>query len=704
MKYFLLYIQAIIFIFLLSSCSQNKIKYPVTKKINQTDNYFGTIIEDPYRWLEDDKSEETKKWVTAQNKVTFNYLNQIPFRDKIIKRTKEIWNYERISAPNKDGGKYLFFKNDGLRDQPVLYYINNLDDNPIELINPNNLSDEGPVSLTTYDVSKDGKYIAYSISRSGSDWNEIYVKKIESGIILNDHLKWVKFSTISWYKNGFFYSRYNKPEEGEELSNINTNQKVFYHVIGKKQEDDELIYENKTYPNRNYYAYLTSDEKYLIISESETTSGNSIYIKNLYIQEEDFTKLTTSFEYEYEIIDHINDNLIVHTNYKAPKYKLIKINVNSLEIGNWKDIIPEKSEVLENVEISKNKIIASYIKDAKSMLEVYNLNGGLEKEITLPDIGTIQEVNSSREDNLTFFSFSTFTKPTSIYKLDINTLDTKVYYEPKISIETDDFVTKQLFYRSKDGIKIPMFIVHKKGIELNGNNPTLLYGYGGFNISIMPRFSIFNIIWLENNGIYASANLRGGGEYGKNWHHSGTVFNKQNVFDDFIHAAKYLINENYTTPDYLAIHGSSNGGLLIGAVINQQPDLFEVAIPSVGVMDMLRFHKFTIGWAWVGDYGSSEDSAQCANLLKYSPLHNINKKNNYPAVLVTTADHDDRVVPAHSFKYIATLQDKYNGKNPVLIRIQTEAGHGMGTPTSVKINETGDIISFILYNMGLHPK
>ncbi len=701
MKKYLILFHSFIFLIILSACNQSGINYPKTKKVDQTDNYYGVQIEDPYRWLEDDNSEETKAWVKAQNELTFNYLQQIPFRDKIINRTKEIWNFERISALNKDGGKYFFYKNDGLQDQPVLYYKNKLNEEPIEIINPNKLSEDSPVSLTNYDVSKDGRYIAFSLSSSGSDWNEIYIKEIKSGVTLNDQIKWVKFSNISWYKDGFFYSSYDKPIEGKELSNANTNHKIFYHKVGQKQKKDELIFENKSYPNRIYVAYLTSDEKYLIISESETTSGNSIYIKNLFNNEEDFTKLTTSFDYEYEVIDHINDNLIVLTNYKAPKYKLIKINVNSLEIGKWKDIIPEKSNVLIDVEISKNNIIANYIKDAQSKLEMYDLYGVFKKEINLPTIGTVNELNSSRDEDLVYYSFSSFTIPTAIYQLDTKSSDSKIYFKPNLSINSEKYITKQVFYRSKDGAKIPMFIVHKKDLELNGQNPTLLYGYGGFNISIMPRFSVFNLIWLENNGIYASANIRGGGEYGENWHLSGTIFNKQNVFDDFIFAAQYLIDEKYTSSDYLAINGASNGGLLIGTVANQRPDLFKVAIPSVGVMDMLRFHKFTIGWAWVSDYGSSEDSAQCINLLKYSPLHNIKKNINYPAILITTADHDDRVVPAHSFKYAATLQKIYKGENPVLIRIQTQAGHGSGTPASVQIEEIGDIISFTLYNMGL---
>ncbi|MBN2521049.1 MAG: S9 family peptidase [Bacteroidales bacterium] len=697
--YFFLTIITLILIF---SCQQEKIKYPNTLKVNQVDEYFGVEVKDPYRWLEDENSQETKDWINLQNELTFNYLSKIDYRDKIKDRLTEILNYERITAPEFKGGYYFFQKNDGLQNHSVLYYFKNLTDEPKQIIDPNTFSEDGSIALVDFNVSSNGKYLAYSISKSGSDWNEIFVLDINSGKLLEDHLEWVKFSGIAWYKNGFFYSRYDKPAEGNEFTSVNFNHKVFYHKIGTDQILDELIFEDARYPNRNFYAYITSDEKYLIISESETTSGNSIYIKNMQT-DEDFTKLTTSFDYEYTVIDHIDDNLYVLTNYKAPKYKLIRINVNSLEIGNWRDIIPEKSEVLEFVELVGNKIVAGYIKDAYSKLELYNLKGIYVDEIELLGIGTINEFHGKLKNNTGFYSFTSFITPSVIYQFNSETNSISKYFSPELEFDPEQYTTKQIFYRSKDGTKIPMFITYKKGIKLDGNNPTLLYGYGGFNISILPSFRISNVIWLENGGIYASANIRGGGEYGENWHLAGTIFNKQNVFDDFIYAAEYLIKEGYTSNEYIAIQGGSNGGLLVGAVVNQWPDLFKVALPAVGVMDMLRYHKFTIGWSWVSDYGSSEDSIQFINLYKYSPLHNISKNNNYPAILVTTADHDDRVVPAHSFKYIATIQEKSKSKNPALIRIQTKAGHGRGKPVSVAIEELSDIIAFTFYNMGVLP-
>ncbi len=696
--YFLLSLIAFIFI----SCQQGKLKYPKTLKVDQVDEYFGIEVKDPYRWLEDENSQETKNWINLQNELTFNYLSKIDYRDKIKDRLKEILNYERISAPEFKGGYYFFLKNDGLQNHSVLYYFKNLSDEPKQIIDPNTFSKDGSIALVNFDVSSNGKYLAYSISKSGSDWNEIFIIDMNSGKLLEDHLEWVKFSGIAWYKKGFFYSRYDKPAEGNELTSLNFNHKVFYHKIGTDQILDELIFEDKRYPNRNFYAYTTSDEKYLIISETESTSGNSIYIKNMKT-DEDFTKLTTSFDYEYTVIDHIDDNLYVLTNYKAPKYKLIRINVNSLEIGNWRDIIPEKSEVLEFVELVGDKIVTGYIKDAYSKLELYNLKGIYIDEIELPGIGTINEFHGKLKNNTGFYSFISFITPSEVYQFNSETNSISKYFSPKLEFDPEQYITKQIFYRSKDGTKIPMFITHKKGIMLDGKNPTLLYGYGGFNISILPSFRISNVIWLENGGVYASANIRGGGEYGENWHLAGTIFNKQNVFDDFIYAAEYLIKEGYTSNEYLTIQGGSNGGLLVGAVVNQRPDLFKVALPAVGVMDMLRYHKFTIGWSWISDYGSSEDSVQFINLYKYSPLHNISKSNNFPAILVTTADHDDRVVPAHSFKYIATIQEKSKSKNPALIRIQTKAGHGRGKPISVAIEEISDVIAFTFYNMGVSP-
>ncbi|MFC2086593.1 prolyl oligopeptidase family protein [Bacteroidota bacterium] len=694
----------VLLILIHSSCKKKFYNYPYTKKVNQVDNYFGTEISDPYRWLEDENSDEVNEWITRQNDFTFNYLSQIPFREQLKNELTDLYDFEKSSAPVLKGGYYFMLKNDGLQNQDVLYIMENLSSNPQILLDPNKLSDDGTIALTDYSVSKDGKYLAYALSKAGSDWNEIHVMDIKSKKKLGDHIRWVKFSKIAWYSSGFYYSRFDEPKEGGELSKTNFSHKVFYHEIGTSQEQDELIFQNTRFPNRTFRAYLTSDKKYLIVSEQESTHGNSIYVKNLETPTEDFTKLTTSFDYEYYVIDHINDNLLILTNYRAPKYSLIKIDVNSFDIGNWKDLISEKNIVLENVEIADNKIVTTYIEDAYSKVEIYDLQGKFLHQIDLPPYVNLLEFHGDLESDVAFYSFTSFLSPVSVYKYNFKTNESEVYFKPELNINTDDFETNQVFFKSKDGTKIPMFLVHKKGIQFNGKNPALLYGYGGFNISILANFKARRLLWLDKGGVFASANIRGGGEYGENWHLAGKEFNKQNVFNDFIYAAQYLIEEGYTSPDYLAIHGASNGGLLVGAVTNQRPDLFKVALPAVGVMDMLRFHKFTIGWAWTGDYGSSEDSAHFENLYTYSPLHNITDKKNYPSVLVMTADHDDRVVPAHSFKYIATLQEKYNGKNPVLIRIQTKAGHGKGKPTHLRIEEDADMIAFTLFNMGISPE
>jgi prolyl oligopeptidase len=582
----------------------------------------------------------------------------------------------------------------------VLYVQDSNDADPRVLIDPNQFSEDGTVALSSIGVSHDAKYIAYATSDGGSDWNKISIRDIATGEDLSDELHWVKFSGIEWYKNGFFYSRYDEPNKGDELSSANQYHKVYYHQVGTPQSSDKLIFQNLEYPQRNYFAQVTSDQKFLIISETESTHGNSLYIRNLSTNH-DFIKLTTSFEYNYQVLDHIDNYLYVLTNYKSPKYKLIKININSLDIGNWRDVIPEKKDVLENCVLAGGKIIATYIEDVKSKVEVYNLDGDKLHQISLPTLGTVSGISAHLNDKLAFYTFSSFTVPSVIYSFNTDTYESEVFFEPEIDFDFDNYETKQVFYKSKDGTDVPMFIVHKKGIELNGLNPTLLYGYGGFNATVKPTFSTSRLVWLENGGVYALANIRGGGEYGENWYRSGTKLNKQNVFDDFIAAGEYLIGQGYTSNKKLAIQGGSNGGLLVGAVVNQRPDLFKVAIPQVGVMDMLRFHKFTIGWAWVNDYGSSEDSIQFLNLRNYSPIHNVQSGVRYPAILVTTADHDDRVVPAHSFKYIATLQEKQRkGANPKLIRIQTRAGHGAGMPTSLIIQETADIYSFIFYNMG----
>ncbi|MDY6800599.1 MAG: prolyl oligopeptidase family serine peptidase [Bacteroidota bacterium] len=686
-----------------TQCNQSPVKYPETKKVDQVDTYFGTQVEDPYRWLEDDNSPETEEWVKAQNKVTFDYLEQIPFREKIKNRLTQLWDYETMGAPFKKGNKYFFFKNEGLQNQAVLYMQESvLEDEPQVLIDPNKFSEDGTIALGGISISNDAKYIAYQLSEGGSDWNTIHVRNIETGQDLKDQISWIKFSNIAWYKDGFFYSKYDAPKKEEKLSGVNKYHKICYHKLGTSSEKDKVIFENKEFPLRNYSADVSCDEKYLFVYETESTSGNNLYVKNLQ-KNDDFVKLTTGFNYDYRVLDHVDDNLIVITNFNAPKYKLVKINVNSLDVGNWIDIISEKKDVLNGCYLADGNIIASYIQDAHAKLEVYNLKGDYLKDIELPALGAVYGINSEINDKEVFYSFRSFTFPPTIYRYDMDEAIAKTWFEPEIDFDPSAYETKQVFYTSKDGIKVPMFIVHKKGLKLNGKNPTLLYAYGGFNASLLPSFSVNRLIWLENNGVFAMANIRGGGEYGENWHKAGMRLNKQNVFDDFIAASEYLIDNNYTSPRKLAIRGGSNGGLLIGAVINQRPDLYAVAFPEVGVMDMLRYHKFTIGWAWAEEYGSSEDSIHFENLYNYSPIHNISNDKDYPAVMVITADHDDRVVPAHSFKYIATLQEKYKGKNPVLIRIQTKAGHGAGKPTSVRIEETADKWAFAFYNMDVKP-
>ncbi|MDD3892569.1 MAG: prolyl oligopeptidase family serine peptidase, partial [Bacteroidales bacterium] len=660
--------------FMLLSCNQSKLKYPETFKEDVSDTYFGTQVSDPYRWLEDDKSERVADWVKEQNEVTFGYLNSIPFRGSIKNRLSELFDYSSVSAPFMEGGKIFSYRREGMQDQWVLYVQSSADDEPKVLIDPNKFSDDGTVALSNVAVSRDGKYIAYAVADGGSDWNKIKVRLIDSAKDLDDEVKWVKFSSIQWFKDGFFYSCYDAPQGGSELSTKNEYHKVYYHKVGTSQNDDKLVFQNQAEPLRNLSAQVTSDEKFLIISESESTQGNSLYIRNLNT-DHDFIKLTTSFDYNYQVLDHFDNNLYVLTNFRSPKYKLIKINVNTLDIGNWRDVIPEKKDVLESCVLAGGKIIATYIEDVKNKMEVYSLAGEKLHQVELPTLGTVGGVSSKFKDSKAFYTFTSFTFPSVIYSFNTDTYESEVYFKPEIDFDSDAFETKQVFYKSNDGTDIPMFIVHKKGIELDGNNPTLLYGYGGFNVTVKPSFSVSRVVWLENGGVFALANIRGGGEYGENWYRSGTKLNKQNVFDDFIAGAEYLIAEGYTSNRKLAIQGGSNGGLLVGAVVNQRPDLFKAAIPQVGVMDMLRFHKFTIGWAWVNDYGSSEDSIQFVNLYNYSPIHNVRSGVKYPAILVTTADHDDRVVPAHSFKYIATIQDKqHRGSNPKLIRIQTRAG------------------------------
>lgn len=698
----LLLLTTAILIIAVTSCKKKHFEYPETKKVDTVDTYFGTEVPDPYRWLENDTSEEVAEWVEAQNEITYNFLEKIPFRSKIFDRLKELRDYPAMGTPRQVGDKYFFFKNEGLQDHSVLYMTENLEEEPKIVIDPNKMSEDGSVSLAQYKVSNDGKYIAYAISKGGSDWREIFVKNLETNKKLDDHIKWVKFSNIAWYKDGFFYSKYDKPDKGSELSEVNRNHKVYYHKLGTEVEDDNLIFSNVRYPERNYTPDVSKDGKYLYIYETRSTHGNNVYIKNLQTNK-DFVKLTTGFKYEYNVIGHEGDKLIVHTNYNAPKYKVVKIDVHKRDIGNWIEVIPEQNNLLQRCEVGDDKIIAEYLQDVKSNVKVFNIKGQHLYDIDLPGVGSIQSLSGNQDSEELFYSFSSYTVPKEIWKHNLETKKSKTIFQPEVPFNKDNYVTEQVFYNSKDGTKIPMFLTYRKGLNKDGKNPVMLYGYGGFNISLTPGFSSSNMVWLENGGIYAVANLRGGGEYGEKWHKQGMKLNKMNVFNDFISAAEYLIEEEYTNKEKIAIQGGSNGGLLVGAVVNKRPELFEVAVPAVGVMDMLRFHKFTIGRAWVDEYGSSEDSLEFENLINYSPLHNIKEGVEYPAILAMTADHDDRVVPAHSYKYIATIQEKYKGDNPTMIRIQTKAGHGAGKATSVQLQETADKWSFIFHNMGLEP-
>ena len=682
---------------------QEKINYPVTKKVAQSDDYFGTSVADPYRWLENDTSAETGAWVKAENKVTSDYLAKIPFRDQIHKRLVALWDFPKMEVPFSKGEWVFFKKNDGMQNQSVIYVQKGISGEPRVLIDPNTLSADGTVAIGDLSVSHDGKYMAYSINKAGSDWAEFYVMDIATGKTLQDKIEWVKFSGASWQGDGFYYSRYDAPSKGKELSNRNEFHKVYFHKLGTPQSDDKLIFENRNFPLRSYYAGTTDDEHFLILSESEGTSGNSLFCKDLTKKGSQFVLLAPGFEKEYNVIDNIGDKLLVLTNDGAPCRKLVLIDPKSPASANWKVIIPEKAEVLESVVIAGGQMFAQYMKDATNRIYAYNMEGKFLQEIELPGLGTLAGFNGEKSANTVFYGFTSFTFPTSIFTYDVAKKSTSEFFKPKLDFDASAYETKQVFYESKDKTKIPMFIVHKKGIELDGKNPVLLYGYGGFNISLTPNFSVSRLVFLENGGVYCMPNLRGGGEYGEKWHEAGTKLNKQNVFDDFIAAAEYLIKEKYTTSEKLAISGGSNGGLLIGACMTQRHDLFKVCLPAVGVMDMLRYNKFTIGWAWAGDYGTSDDSTQFHNLLMYSPLHNIKDSVCYPATLITTADHDDRVVPAHSFKFAATLQAKQGCNNPVLIRIETKAGHGAGKPTAKIIDEMADMYSFLFYNMGIKP-
>jgi prolyl oligopeptidase len=676
--------------------------YPKTRKVDTVDTYFNTKIADPYRWLEDDRSAETGEWVKAENAVTSDYFSKIPFHNKIKERMTKIWNYEKRGVPFKKGKNYFFYKNNGIQNQSVLYVQEGLTGTPRLLLDPNTLAADGTVSLGDLSISKNGKYVAYTTNRAGSDWSEINVLEIETGKKLADEIKWVKFSNAAWRGDGFYYSAYDTPEAGSsELSNKNEFNKVFYHQLGNTQDKDELIYQEKDQPLHSFAAATSDDEQLLFIYTSESTSGTELAVKELSKKDAAFITLVDNFENNYTVVDNEGTNIYVLTDKGAPKYQLVKIDITKKTPDeSWKKVIPESEDLLESVSLLGDKFVADYLKDVTTRLFLYDRNGKREKEIKLPGLCKVNSLVSYKNDKLAFFSYNTFTAPPIVYKYDLTSDKLETWFEPKVDFKSDEYETKQVFYPSKDGTKIPLFITCKKGLKLDGNNPCYLFGYGGFNATYTPAFRVDCALFLENGGIYAIPGLRGGGDYGEEWHKAGIKCKKQNVFDDFIAAGEYLIKEKYTSSAKLAINGRSNGGLLIGAVMTQRPDLAKVAIPNVGVLDMLRYHKFTIGWSWTSDFGNSSNEDEFNCLIKYSPLHNV-KEVEYPATLVMTGDHDDRVVPAHSFKFAATLQEKQKGNNPVLIRIDTNAGHGGGKPTSKQIDEFADMWTFIFYNLGM---
>ena len=666
------------------------------------DDYFGTKVADPYRWLENDTSAETNAWVEAERKVTDDYLSHIPFRAALKDRLTALMNYERYSVPGKRFGRYIYSKNDGLQNQSVIY-IQYPDKEPEVLLDPNKLSDDGTVSFGGGSQSNDGKYYAYLLQRSGSDWVEIYVMDIATKELLPDHIEWAKFTGASWYKDGFFYAAYDKPVAGKEFSNVNENHKIYYHKLGTSQDQDQLFYSNPAQPRYFHQVDLTEDEHYMFLFESGQGAGSTLWIRDMQDKKGKFVQIADNMDYQYMPIEVINDQLYIYTNYDAPKGRVVKVSAKAPQMKNWKDLIPETDNVLVSAQMAAGKMILTYDKDAANHSYVYDLDGNMLHEIALPTFGEVG-FSSRYDEPEVYYGFTSFVYPMTVFKYDIEKNESTVFRAPKVDFNPEDFTTEQVFVTSKDGTKVPMFLTYKKSMVKDGKNPTFLYGYGGFNITLNPGFSTSRIPFMENGGIYAQMNLRGGNEYGEDWHLAGTKLQKQNVFDDCIACAEYLIKEGYTSSDYLALNGGSNGGLLVGAVVNQRPDLFRVAVPQVGVMDMLRYHLFTIGWNWASDYGTSEDDeAMFKALYAYSPLHTIQSGENvhYPAIMVTTADHDDRVVPAHSFKYAATLQAAQTGNEPKIIRIDSKAGHGGGKPVAKVLEEQADIYSFILYNMGL---
>ena len=680
-----------------------QLQYPKAAKDTVVDDYFGTKVADPYRWLENTDSDKTVAWVKAENKVTFDYLDKIPFRARLKQRLEELLNYPKYSAPQKVGEHYIFEKNDGLQNQYVVYIQEGLNGTPRVLLDPNKLSTDGTVASGGIFPSNDDKYLAYALQKAGSDWQDLYVLDLATGKKLSDHIQWAKFSGAAWWKNGFFYSRYDAPKEGTFTSE-NEHMKVYYHKLGTEQASDKLIYQDAEHPKRLLFCAATEDDRYVyLIAQEPGRKGNQLMIQLGEHLDKGFVTINDDLDVECGLIESEKDELYLRTNKNAPKNCVVRTTLTAPTT--WTTLIPESSDVLENVSIVGQKMIAVYMKDASHHVFVHELGGKLLHEVHLPTLGSIGGFNGKKHDKEVFYTFSSFTYPATIYRYDIETNQSTLFRKSEVKFEPADYEAKQLFYKSKDGTRIPMFIVHKKGLKLDGNNPCYLYGYGGFNVSLTPYFSTLQIALLEQGVVYAMVNLRGGGEYGEAWHDAGTKLKKQNVFDDFIAAAEYLSTEGYTSKNKLAIAGGSNGGLLVGAVMTERPDICRVAMPAVGVMDMLRYQKFTIGYSWARDYGTSSDSKEMFDYLYgYSPLHNIREGMHYPATLITTADHDDRVVPGHSFKFAATLQEKYSGGEPMLIRIETQAGHGAGKPMSKVIDETADAFAFMFYNVGVTPK
>jgi prolyl oligopeptidase len=693
---------------MLFGCSKPKeqttlMKYPLTEKASTVDTLFGTAVSDPYRWLEDDTAKATANWVKAQNEVTFGFLKKIPYRETIKKRLEALYNYERLSAPFKEGDFYYFYKNNGLQNQSVLYRKKGEAGTPELFLDPNTFSKDGTTSMAGISFCKDGSLAAYQISEGGSDWRKVIVIKTADKTIVEDTLRDVKFSGLAWKGNeGFYYSSYDKPK-GSELSAKTQFHKLYFHKLGTKQSTDPLIFGGEKTPRRYVGAGLTEDERFLVVSASTSTTGNELYVQDLKDPKGKLVTVVGNFDNNHNVIDNDGSRLIIQTNLNAPNDRIVEVDFAKPTIENWKDIVPETDNAMQGVGTADKKMFVNYLKDAKTLIKQFDYKGKLDREIELPGIGTAGGFGGKITDKHIYYSFTSFTYPSSIFKYDIASGKSSLHEKPKVDFNPEDYETKQVFYASKDGTKIPMFITYKKGTELNGKNPTMLYAYGGFSISLTPSFNTSRIVWLENGGIYAQPNLRGGGEYGEKWHLAGTKMSKQNVFDDFIAAAEYLIAEKYTSTPYLAISGGSNGGLLVGATMTQRPDLMKVALPAVGVMDMLRYHKFTAGAGWAYDYGTADDSKEMFEYLqKYSPVHALRPNTTYPATMVTTADHDDRVVPAHSFKFAATLQENHVGDNPVLIRIETKSGHGSSN-LSKAIEGTADQYAFTWYNMGVIP-